>query len=49
MIDFGKGRNGGLIVRENLSIERNEITLSGILPKLVETKRVLGRGHVAVL
>src|SRR5437879_2439508 len=29
---------GGIIVRENLSIERNEIALSGILPKLVETE-----------
>jgi len=38
MIYFGKGRNGGIIVRENLSIERNEIALSGILPKLVETE-----------
>jgi hypothetical protein len=38
MIYFGKGRDGGIIVRENLSIERNEISLSGILPKLVETK-----------
>jgi hypothetical protein len=38
MIDFGKSRNGGLIVREDLSIERNEITLSGILTKLVETE-----------
>ena len=38
MIYFGKGRDRGLIVRENLSIERNEITLSGILPKLVETE-----------
>jgi len=38
MIDFGKGRDWSLIVSEDLSIERNEITLSGILPKLVETK-----------
>ena len=38
MIDFGKGRNGGLIIRENFAIERNEIALSGILPKLVETE-----------
>jgi hypothetical protein len=38
MIDFGKGRDGGLIVRENLSIERNEVTLSSILAKLIETK-----------
>ena len=49
MIDFGKGRNGGLIVREDLSIERDEIALSGILPKLVETEGVLRRGHVVVL
>ena len=49
MIDFGKGRNGSLIVRENLSIERNEIALSGILPKLVEAERVLRRRHVVVL
>jgi hypothetical protein len=38
MIDFGKGRNGGLIVREDLSIERDEIALCGVLPKLVETE-----------
>jgi hypothetical protein len=38
MIDFGKGRNGGLIIRENFAIEWNEIALSGILPKLVETE-----------
>jgi hypothetical protein len=38
MVDFGKGRNWGLVVRENFSIERNEIALSGILPKLVETE-----------
>jgi hypothetical protein len=38
MIDFGKGRDRGLIVREDFSIERNEITFSGILPKLVETE-----------
>jgi hypothetical protein len=38
MVDFGKGRNGSLIVCENLPIERNEIALSGILPKLVETE-----------
>jgi hypothetical protein len=49
MINFGKGRDGGLIVCEDLSIERNEITLSGILPKLMEAERVLWRGHVAVL
>jgi hypothetical protein len=49
MIDFGKGRNRGLIVGEDLSIERNEIALSGILPKLVGTERVLRRGHAAVL
>jgi hypothetical protein len=38
MIDFGKGRYGSLIVRENLPIERNEVALSGILPKLVESE-----------
>jgi hypothetical protein len=38
MIDFGKGRNGGLIVRENLSIKRNEVALSSILAKLIETE-----------
>jgi hypothetical protein len=38
MIDFSKGRDRGLIIREDLSIERNEITLFGILPKLVETE-----------
>jgi hypothetical protein len=38
MIDFGKGRNGGLIVREDLSIERDEIALFGVLLKLVETE-----------
>jgi hypothetical protein len=38
MIDFGKGGNGGFIVRKNLSIERNEVPLSGILPELVETE-----------
>jgi len=38
MIDFGEGRDRGLIVRENLSIERNEITFSCILPKLVKTE-----------
>jgi hypothetical protein len=38
MIDFREGRDWGLIIRENLSIERNEIALSGILPKLVETE-----------
>jgi hypothetical protein len=38
VIDFGKGRDRGLIVRENLTIERNKIALSGILPKLIETE-----------
>jgi hypothetical protein len=38
MVDLGKGRYGSLIVRENLPIERNEIALSGMLPKLVETE-----------
>jgi hypothetical protein len=38
MIDFGKGRYRGLVVRQNLSIERNKIALSGILPKLVKTE-----------
>jgi hypothetical protein len=38
MIDFGKGRHRGLVVRQNLSIERNKIALSGILPKLVKTE-----------
>jgi hypothetical protein len=38
MVDFGKGRYRGLVVRQNLSIERNKIALSGILPKLVKTE-----------
>jgi hypothetical protein len=38
MIYFGKGRDGGVIVRENLSIERYKIAVSGTLPKLVETE-----------
>jgi hypothetical protein len=38
MIDFGKGRDRCLIVRENFPIERNEIAFSGILSKLVETE-----------
>jgi hypothetical protein len=38
MINFGKGRDGSLIVGENLAIKRNEIAFSGILPKLVETE-----------
>jgi hypothetical protein len=38
MVYFGKGRYGSLIVRENFPIERNEIALSGILPKLVKTE-----------
>ena len=49
MIDFGKGRDWGLIVRENLAIDRNQIALSGILPKLVEVERILRRGHVVGL
>jgi hypothetical protein len=38
MINFGKGGDRGLVVRENFSIEGNEIALSGILSKLIETE-----------
>ncbi len=38
MINFGKGRDRGLVVCKDFPIERNEISLPCILPKLVKTE-----------
>ena len=38
MIDFGKRGDRGLIIRQNFAIQRDEVTLSRVMPELFEAE-----------